>query len=174
MWHFSSATLSQKIEKVQERNLRLLYNGSFSSYNSVLLEVERPTMEVSRLRRLAIEVFKTLKSLNPDCMHIYFKNGSHSARRKNNLVINRGKTTTFDEKSLRTQGPKIWNSLLKDVKDLTSLQKFREVIKIWYRPKCKCNICKHSDDPYRYTWTSHLRLNMPLWKSYTQYQQTRH
>ena len=84
-------------------------------------------------------------------MHIYFKNGSHSARRKNNLVINRGKTTTFDEKSLRTQGPKIWNSLLKDVKDLTSLQKFREVIKIWYRAKCKCNICKHSDDPYRYT-----------------------
>ena len=39
-------------------------------------------MEVSRLWRLVIEVFKTLKSLNPDFMHIYFKKGSHSARRK--------------------------------------------------------------------------------------------
>ena len=59
-------------------------------------------MEVSRLRRLAIEIFETLRSLNSDCMHTYFKNGSHSARRKNNSVVNRGKTTTFDEKSLRT------------------------------------------------------------------------
>ena len=38
-------------------------------------------MEVSRLRRLAIEVFKTLK-LNPHFMQIYFTKGSHSAGRK--------------------------------------------------------------------------------------------
>ena len=39
-------------------------------------------MEMSRLRRLAIEVFKTLKSLNPHFMQIYFTKGSHSAGRK--------------------------------------------------------------------------------------------
>ena len=56
VWHFCSADLSQEIEKIQERALRLmiLYNDSFSSYNS---STERPTMEVSRLRRLAIKVF---------------------------------------------------------------------------------------------------------------------
>ena len=64
-------------------------------------------------------------------MHTYFKKGSHSAGRKNNLVVNRAKTTTFGEKSLRTLGPKFWSSLLKDVKDLTSLQKFTEFIKTW-------------------------------------------
>ena len=55
VWHFCSADLSQEIEKIQERALRLmiLYNDSFSSYNS---STERPTMEVSRLRRLAIKV----------------------------------------------------------------------------------------------------------------------
>ena len=65
-------------------------------------------------------------------MHTYFKKGSHSARRKNDLVINRGKTTMLSEKSLRTLGPKIWNSLPEDIKDLTSLQKFTEFIKTWY------------------------------------------
>ena len=108
-------------------------------------------MEVSRLWRLAIEVFKTLKSLNPDFMHIYFKKGSHSARRKNDLAVNRAKTTTFREKSLRTLGPKIWNSLPEDVKDLIALQKFTEFIKTWYGPECKCNICKYSGDPCYYT-----------------------
>ena len=139
MWHFSSAALSQEVEKVQERDLRLLYNDSFSSYNSLLIKEERPTMEVSRLRRLAIEVFKTLKSLNPDFVPTYFKKSSHSASRKDDFVVNRAKTATFGEKSLRTVGPKIWNSLLKDVKDLTSLQKFTEFIKTWYGPECKCN-----------------------------------
>ena len=63
-------------------------------------------MKVSRLRRLAIGVFKTLKSLNPGFINTYFKKGSHSARRKNDLIINREKTTMFVEKSLRTLGPK--------------------------------------------------------------------
>ena len=108
-------------------------------------------MEVSRLRRLAVKVFKTLKSLNPDFMRTSFKKGSHSARRKNDLVVNRAKTTTFGEKSLRTLGPKIYNSLPEDVKYLTSVPKFREFIKTWYGPECRCNICKYSGNAYHYT-----------------------
>ena len=62
-------------------------------------------------------------------MYKYFKKGSHSARRKNDLVVNRAKTTAFGEKSLRTLVPKIWNSLPEDIKDLTCLPKFTEFIK---------------------------------------------
>ena len=47
-----------------------------------------------------------------------------------------------------TLGPKIWNSLPDNVKELTPPQKFTEFIKIWYRPECKCNIWKYSDDTY--------------------------
>ena len=53
-------------------------------------------------------------------------------------------------------GPKIWNSLPEDVKDLTSLQVFTEFIKTWYRSECKYNICKYSGNPYHYIWTSDL------------------
>ena len=72
VWHSCSVVLQQKIDKLQERALRLLYNDSYFSYNSSLLNAERPTIEVSRLRSLAIEVFMTLKSLNPDFMRTYF------------------------------------------------------------------------------------------------------
>ena len=44
-------------------------------------------------------------------MHKYFRKDSHSARRKNDLVVNRAKTATFGEKKLRTLGPKMWISL---------------------------------------------------------------
>ena len=51
-------------------------------------------------------------------MHTYLKKGSQSARRKNDFVINRVKTTPFGEKSQRTLGPKIWSSLTEEVKEL--------------------------------------------------------
>ena len=49
VWHFFSPVLSQKLDEIQERALRLLYNDSYFRYNSLLLTVERTTMEVSRL-----------------------------------------------------------------------------------------------------------------------------
>ena len=84
VWHFCSATLLQKIEKMQERALRLLYNDSYSSYNILLLKAEWPTMEVSRLQRSAIEVFKTLKffKFRHSNFHTYFKNDSHLLEEK--------------------------------------------------------------------------------------------
>ena len=88
-------------------------------------------------------------------MRTYFKKGSQSVRRKDDLVVNRAKTTALGEKSLRTLGPKIWHSL---PEDWTSLHKFTEFIQTWYGPECKCNVCKYLDDPYHYTWTSHLCL----------------
>ena len=83
-------------------------------------------------------------------MHTYFKKGSHSARTKNDFVVNRAKTTTFGEKSLRTLGRKISNSLPEDIKDLTSLPKYTVFIKTWYGPECRCNICGYSGKSYHY------------------------
>ena len=148
VWHFRSSASSQKIEKVQERALTLLYNDSFSRHNSLLSKAEWPTMEVSHLCKLAIEVFKTIKSSNLDFMYAYFKKDSHTTGEKNDLVTDRAKTTTFDKKSLRALGHKIWNSLPEDLKHLTSLQKFTELIKTWCKSECKC---KYLGDPYHYT-----------------------
>ena len=80
-------------------------------------------MEVSRMRKFAIKVFKNLNSLRPDFINTY-------------LVVNMAKTTTFGEKSLQTLGGKIWNSCPEDVKDLTSLLKFTKFIKTCYKAEC--------------------------------------
>ena len=62
-WHFSSAVLSQKTEKTQERALRLLHKDCYPNYKSWLLKTEWPTVEVTCLQELAIEAFKTLKAI---------------------------------------------------------------------------------------------------------------
>ena len=111
-------------------------------------------MEVNCLRRLAIEVFKTLKSLDLDFMHTYFKKDSHSARRKNDLVINRAKNTAFGEKSIRTLGPEIWDSLPEDVKDLTFLQKFTEFLRNSLKHITDLNANSTSEN----SWVTHITI----------------
>ena len=72
VWHFRSSKSLKKIEKIQERALRILYNDSTSDYNQLLNKFRKASMEVKRLRNLALELFKTLNHLSPEYMKKVF------------------------------------------------------------------------------------------------------
>ena len=72
-------------------------------------------------------------------MRTYFEKDPQSARRKEDLFVSRTKTTELHELCLKTLEANIWNSPAEEVKDLTSLPQFTELIKTWWAPKYKCN-----------------------------------
>ena len=88
-------------------------------------------MHVSRLRVLCIEVFKTLKNLNPSFMQDIFKlkSSSYSLRKSNDLQHYRPNQVTFGSNSLRSLGPEIWNGLPNDIKSAENLNSFKTMIK---------------------------------------------
>ena len=49
---------TKKIEKIQERALRFIYRDYDSSYESLLLKSQLPSLKVRRLRAIALEAFK--------------------------------------------------------------------------------------------------------------------
>ena len=57
---------SKLLEKLQERALRILYNDSISDSNQLLNKSHKGSMEVKRLRNLALEKVKNLSHLNPE------------------------------------------------------------------------------------------------------------
>ena len=67
MAYLSSKSL-KKIEKIQERTLRILYNDSTSDYNQLLNKPIKASMEVKHLRKLVLEIFETYNNLNPEYM----------------------------------------------------------------------------------------------------------
>ena len=53
----------RKIKKIQKRFLKIILNKSI--YGTLLCHSNKATMEIKRLRTLAVEIFKSLKAINP-------------------------------------------------------------------------------------------------------------
>ena len=117
--------LCKKIEKIQERVLRFLYDDHCASYSELLLTSERCTKHVSRLIVLCLEVFKTLKNVNPSVVHDIFKiKLSVYSQNPNNLQHYRPNQVTFGSNSLQSLAPQIWNGLPNEMKSTEKFELF--------------------------------------------------
>ena len=137
VWMFSSTQSVNKIENLQKRPLRFLYDNFEASYEDLLSKGEKqmPKMNVKRLRTLCVEIYKRLTYLNPSFMNNIFKlniNGREVRDEyKPNLDIPKWNKKTFGYKSLKVLGPKIWNNLPCHVKSLENLDIFKNLLKNW-------------------------------------------
>ena len=87
IWHFTSSISTNKIEKIQERALKYLFDDNESSYDVLLEKSNRVEMTVYCLRTLCFEIYKTLNDLNPAYMkEIYKKSVNRHSSRLNNIV----------------------------------------------------------------------------------------
>ena len=68
VWMFSNAVSLKKIENLQKRALRFLYRSYNTSYEDLLLKSGVSSINVTLLRTLCIDIFKTLNNLNPSFM----------------------------------------------------------------------------------------------------------
>ena len=60
-WHFCTDKNSKKIEKVQERALRFVYDDYTSSYINLLEKALVPSLQIRRIRTMALETYKIVK-----------------------------------------------------------------------------------------------------------------
>ena len=118
-----------------------LLNDYDSDYNTLMQKSNKCTMEIRRIRTLALETFKTINDLNPSFMKNLFNKRKFSNRRENDLEIPRRYTVKFGDNSITCLGPHIWNSLPENIKAEHSYEKFKEFIDTWYGSQCKCNLC---------------------------------
>ena len=69
VWHFCGAANSNKLEKLQERSLRILYNDFHSPIQSLIDKLGQGTLLSNRLKYFILEVFKSIRKLNAPCLH---------------------------------------------------------------------------------------------------------
>ena len=139
-WHFSSCESIRKIEKIQKRCLTVILNDYESGYETLLRNSNKPTMEIQRLRTLAVGIFKTVNKINPPYMKNIFTPEENAKVRQSNIIVKCINASRFDTQSLRSLRLKIWNKLPSNIKSETSFLKFKEYIKTWLGPKCRCKV----------------------------------
>ena len=87
VWMFSSAKSLNKVESLQKRALRFLYEDYVSSYEELLQKAGKETMKVNRLRSLCIEIHKLVNNINPTYMNGIFKQRKISRAVRSNYKL---------------------------------------------------------------------------------------
>ena len=89
VWHFCNDKNSKKLEKVQERALRFVYDDYTSSYINLLEKALVPSLQIRRIRTMALETYKIVNKLAPVCLHdlVNVKNSKYAFRYSNILDV---------------------------------------------------------------------------------------
>ena len=144
VWMFHNRTLNSKIDKLQERALRIVYQDNVSSFEELLKKDNSARVHQRNLKTLATEIYKIKNNLSPQIIQDIFPQEKkiYTLRNKNHLTLSNLKSVSYGIESLRYLGPKIWNMLPDKLKQAASLSTFKAEMKTWIPTDCPCKLCK--------------------------------
>ena len=144
IWMSYNRTLNNRINKIHERVLRLVYQKNLSF--SELLELDSAvTLHERNLQVLITEIFKVKNNLSPEIMKqvFDFREPYNNLRSETNQFRRKNiKTTHYGIQSVKFLGPKIWAMVPQNVKNCKSLQEFKKLTKVWKPKACPCRMCQ--------------------------------
>ena len=146
VWHMCGRANTRKLEKIQYRALKFIFADYKSDYDSLLKRANLPSLEVSRIRTIALEVFKIYLKIGPKFLQNGFnlRNTGYNLRSGPTFSRTQARTTKYGLHSFRNYGATIWNALPTSIKACSNISSFKSAIKTWYGPSCKCNFCDHT------------------------------
>ena len=142
---FHNRTLNNKINIVQERALRLVYNNSTSTFADLLSLDNSFSVHHRNLQKLVIEMYKVKHNLSPPFMKCIFPTSNiinNDIRTRSDFKLDNIRTVYYGSETISFRGPKTWEILPNDFKNTASLQEFKKKIRHWKASGCKCRICK--------------------------------
>ena len=109
VWMFQSRHLHSKINRMDERALRIAHNDYQSTFNILLENSCSVNMHVKNLQTLMNEMFKTKENLNPPFMKEIFC--ERSVVYNNEFLPPRVKTMSYGTETIKYRGKRLFLSL---------------------------------------------------------------
>ena len=110
VWMFHSRMLNNRINKIHERALRIVYNDDHSTFDELLNRDGSFTIHEKNVQILAIEIFKVINGLSPEIMkHVFpLKESYEYCSRFPFKTVKINSVSYGTETSDDFIGPKIW------------------------------------------------------------------
>ena len=109
IWMCHNRTYNNKINRLHERCLRLIYNDKQSFFEEILIKDNSVSVNHKNLQALAIEMFNVYCKMSPEIMQEVFhvnEQGQYFLRNPTDFVIPTIKTVNYGSESVRFLGPK--------------------------------------------------------------------
>ena len=144
IWLFHNRTLNNKINKLHERTLRIVYKDENLTFKQLLDLDGSVTIHQRNIQKLAIEMYKVKNGLSPVPVVDIFKETTikYDLRNKRCWEIPRTHTMLYGTETIRYRGIKTWDMVPDDLKKSKSLQIFKSRIKMWIPSGCNCRLCQ--------------------------------
>ena len=112
-WMFHSRILNNKINKLHERTLRLVYKNENLTFQDLLELGNSVTLHQKKLQKLATEMYKAKNNLPPRPMQDLFNAQviTHDLRNKRYWDIPQTRKVCYGIELVRYRGPKTWKFL---------------------------------------------------------------
>ena len=143
-WMFHSSNRNNKINRMHEKCLRIVYNDNTSSYEE-LLEIDNSvSVDHRNTQILATELYKIVNGLSPDIMKdVFLLNNSLSYNTRNRRTFHSRpiRSVTYGSETLSHLAPKIWELVPTRMKSLKCVASFKSAVKKWKLSDCPCRLC---------------------------------
>lgn len=137
IWMFCCRTLNNRINKLQERVLRILYKDDLDRDKSI-------TVHDHNIKLLAKEMYKVMYNILPNTLGEFFsiRDVRYDLRHTSIFSRENVNSTYHGTESIRILGPKIWELLPESIRSAENLCSFQEQIKKWKVEHCPCRLSK--------------------------------
>ena len=144
VWMFHSRKLNNRINKLHERALRLVYKDPTITFEQLLEKDNSFTIHQRNIQKLATEIYKVVNNDCPPLMdNIFPPTGNpYTLRNKNPFRSFNTHSVHHGTETITYIGPKIWVLVPKSIKQSKSISEFKQSIRSWKPVGCTCRICK--------------------------------
>ena len=113
-WMFHSRTTNNKINRLYERALRIVYSDFKSSFEGLVMKDNSFSIHERNIQSLAIEIYKFLNGLSPSFLNnVFHKNisNSYDLRNHKELYSRNPKTDRYGTETVSYIARKIWSKV---------------------------------------------------------------
>ena len=134
----------RKIKRLHERCLKTTYNDKQSSFNELLEKDGSASIHELNLQVLATEMYKISNGLSTPLMKDIFPINRNPYNLRQNSQFSRPRINTVynGTESISNLGPKIWDLVPSNLKEIGELDKLKKSIKQWKPENFPCRLCK--------------------------------
>ena len=144
VWMCHNRTINNKINRLHERCLRIIYNDNKSSFQELPDKDKGVTIHIKNVRALAIEMFKVSNNYSNSLMSEIFdkRNNVYDIRNPSEFARPNVRSVFNGTESISFLGPKIWDIVPSELKQLETVNAFKREIKKWKPENCPCRLCR--------------------------------